>query len=75
MARPSSNMAESRRIYALIEYGPPAIHINWNQIAPNYHYNIKGKLKGAGYEPAEGSFGPIVRYNKQRRGERNECII
>ena len=37
--------------------------------------SIAEKLKGAGYEPAEGSFGPIVRYNKQRRGERNECII
>lgn len=67
MGKPTSDFKESRRIYALIEYGPPTIHINWNQIACNYHYNIKEKLKIAGYEASEGSFGPIVRYEKKMR--------
>lgn len=76
MPKPSSSMAESRRIYAMIEYGPPAIHINWNQVAPNYHYNIKEKLKAAGYEAAEGTFGPVVRYVKTiRKGVENVSII
>jgi hypothetical protein len=67
MEKPTGDMKESRRIYAMIEYGPPAIRINWNQIASNYHFNIKEKLKAAGYEASEGSFGPIVRYEKKLR--------
>lgn len=76
MANPTRDMKESRRIYSLIEYGPPAIQIFWNQIAPNYHFNIKEKLKAAGYEPAEGSFGSVVKYEKKiREVKRNECIV
>lgn len=67
MGKPTGDMKESRRIYAMIEYGPPAIQIFWNQIAPNYHYNIKEKLKAAGYEAEEGSFGQAVRYVKKIR--------
>ena len=67
MGKPTLDMGKSRQIYAMIEYGPPAIHINWNQIASNYHFNIKEKLKAAGYEASEGSFGPIVRYEKKIR--------
>lgn len=67
MGKPTMDMSKSRQIYAMIEYGPPAIQIFWNQIAPNYHFNIKEKLKAAGYESEEGSFGQAVRYVKKIR--------
>ena len=67
MTKPTKDFGESRRIYALIEFGPPAIHINWDNIAPNYHFNIKEKLKAAGYEADKESFGKITRYAKTLR--------
>ena len=67
MTRPTKDFGESRRIYALIEYGPPAILINWDQIAANYHFNIKQKLKAAGYMADEENVGKITRYSKTLR--------
>ncbi len=67
MGKPTKAVNETRTIYAMIEYGPPAIHINWTKIAPNYHYNIKEKLKAAGYTASPESFGILTKYEKQIR--------
>ena len=67
MTKPTKDFGESRRIYALIEFGPPSIVINLDNIAANYHFNIKEKLKAAGYEADKESVGKITRYAKKLR--------
>ena len=67
MGKPTKDMRESLKLYEVIAYGLPSIKIDWSKIAPNYQYNIKAKLKAAGYEAEEESFGQVVRYVKKIR--------
>lgn len=69
MAMYSNEYKGVQTIYAMIDFGPPALEINWAMVAKNYHYNIKARLKAAGYTADKEDFGGLTRYVKQTERE------